>query len=137
MATLLNTHIVFKKKILHGLSGLGLKASQPKVLYYIFLNEGCSQKELSQNCNEETATLSTVLSNLERKKLIIRTPNNDDRRAYKIYPTDEGRKVMELIDDEVKKAMEEALEGFTEDEVNQFSDYIDRVYKNLKELNHE
>ena len=137
MATLASTYLAFKKRVINEMSGLGLKASQPKILYYIYSHEGCQQKDVAENCFLETATLSTVLSNLEQKQLLIRTPDKDDKRAYKIYSTDEGRKVMELIDDKVKKTMDLAIEGFSRDELKQFSDYIDRLYENLSEYDHK
>ena len=133
MATLFHTHLAVKKSIVKGISGLGLKASQPKILYYICTHEGCQQKDVAENCFLETATLSSVLPNLERKKLIRRVPDDVDKRAYKIYATEEGRKLREVIDRQLEKTMEKAFDGFSQEEIHAFWKYLDRIHKNLSE----
>ena len=137
MNPLLGTHLAFKRNVVKGLSDLGLKASQPKILYHIYSHEGCSQKDVSENCFIDTATLSTVLANLEQKQLITRVPDEDDKRAYKIYATEEGRKVMEAVDIQVEKSQQIALNGFSSEEIAQFTAYLERAFKNLNESNLE
>lgn len=133
MATLFHTHLAVKKNIVKGISGLGLKASQPKILYYICTHEGCQQKDVAENCFLETATLSSVLPNLERRNLIKRIPDDVDKRAYKIYATEEGRKLRDAIDRQLESTMSKAFEGFTEEEIRGFWESLDRIHKNLSE----
>ena len=113
MNPLLGTQLEFKKHVVRALSGLGLKASQPKILYYVYYHEGCRQRDVAENCFLEMATLSTVLANMEEKQLIIRVPDEDDKRAYKIYATDEGRRGMQEVDIQVEKTQDIALKGFS------------------------
>ena len=83
---LLAVHLRFKKRLLQGLRDYDLMPGHPKIMYFLFNNEGCQQKDIARNCYVESATLSTVLSNMEKRGLIDRIPHKSDRRAYSIYP---------------------------------------------------
>ena len=44
---------------------------------------------------------------------------------------------MKAVDLQVEKTEQIALKGFTEEEIAQFSGYLERAYKNLYEVNLE
>ncbi|MBQ5534522.1 MAG: MarR family transcriptional regulator, partial [Lachnospiraceae bacterium] len=80
-----------------GLSSYGITHRQPRIMYYISMHEGCQQKDIARHCHVETATLSTVLSNMEKRGLIERRQSETDKRAYCIYPVEEARPVFEAV----------------------------------------
>ena len=137
MATLFHTFLAFKKDIVYGLSAEGLKFSQPKILYHIYTHPGCQQKDVAESCYLETATLSSVLRNLEERQLIKREQDEKDKRAYKIYTTEESKKYIEIINNQLNKTVDKAFDGFTKKEVDQVYAYLDRIYNNLNKANQE
>lgn len=132
---LLGSHLSFKKHLLTCLKEYNLKSGQPKVLEYIATHEGCQQKDIAENCYVETATLSIVLTNLEKRKLIKRKSLSKDKRAYSIYLAKNGRDVYKKVSDMMKYTEDVALEGFTVEEREELFQLLSRVRDNIREAN--
>ena len=133
MKALLAAHLAYKKHILSGLKEYGIMPGHPKIMHYIMLHEGCRQKDIANNCYVESATLSSVLSNMERHGLIERRRSSDDKRSYTIYPKDSARPIFDAVRDQFDKTESTALAGFTEKERNELEDYLIRIENNLKQ----
>ena len=129
---LYEAHECYKKHIRGGLKKYGLKARQPKIMYYILEHEGCQQKDIAKNCYVETATLSTVLKNMEKQDLIERRSLSTDKRAYSIFPKEEAREVFEAVKQQFVNTLNTALSGFSNEEREQFLGYLKRVENNLR-----
>jgi MarR family 2-MHQ and catechol resistance regulon transcriptional repressor len=57
-----------------------------------------------------------VVDKLEKKNLILRTPNPEDRRITQVSITDEGKALMDDIFPGHAKAVQRILEGLTMEE---------------------
>ena len=133
MKALLAAHLAYKKHILSGLKEYGIMPGHPKIMHYIMLHEGCRQKDIANNCYVESATLSSVLSNMERHGLIERRRSSDDKRSYTIYPKDSAKPIFDAVLDQFDKTESTALAGFTGKERNELEDYLIRKENNLKQ----
>lgn len=116
----------------HSFQSLGLTPGQPKLLDYLARSNGCSQKELSQHCHIEPATTTSILSALERQKLIFRESNQQDRRILNVYLTEEGKRRQQMAKELMHQIDEQCFEGFSEQERRQTIEYLNRIYENLK-----
>jgi DNA-binding MarR family transcriptional regulator len=56
--------------------------------------EGISQQALAERLHTQPSRVVTMVDALERRGLVERRPNPDDRRARELYLTEEGRKVL-------------------------------------------
>lgn len=98
----------------------------------IFLNiTGAIQKEIAFGCHIEPASLTSVLNGMEKKGLIKREMQNGNRRSQYVYMTEKGRKLSEIIKSQFEKIEDDALNGFSEDEVQQLLEYLKKIYINL------
>ena len=121
-----------RKSRLHPIwSYMGLIAGQPRVLSRLFIRDKVTQKELSQACSIDPATLSRALDRLEAMGLILRQNHPNSRRAVLIELTKEGRekagevvKTFDRIDDMM-------LEGISDEEAEAFLKTLEHVYRNL------
>ncbi|WP_242983127.1 MarR family winged helix-turn-helix transcriptional regulator [Clostridium drakei] len=68
-----------------------ITTEQWAVLLKLVEKEGINQKLLSKEVEKDQATLTRILDILERKSLIIRKKSPEDRRAFLIYTTDNGK----------------------------------------------
>ena len=113
-----------------------LTTGQPKILSILFKNEGYLQKELAERCHVEPATMTSLLSNMEKKGLIIKkiTYGSGGKRARAISLSEKGRdiasKVSKIVDD-----MEEiCFQGFNESDKNLLIHLLNRIQSNLEDF---
>ena len=130
--SLLATHTSFRKHIKAGLKDYGMKNGQARILYYLSTHEGCQQRDIAENCYLETATLSSVLSNMEKRGLIERRRSDKDRRSYSIYTREAARPLCEAAAIQLEKTMDIAFAGFTEKEKKEMEGYLNRIEKNIR-----
>ena len=130
--SLVETHASLKEHILSRLSSYGLTHRQPRIMYYIAKHEGCRQGDIARHCHVETATLSTVLSNMEKRGLIERRRSDTDRRAYSIHSKEEARPVFDEVIREFEETERIAFEGFSEEEKKEMIGYLKRVEQNIR-----
>lgn len=133
---LINAYTAHKKRSFAEFQKLNLKAGQPKVLSILFQNEGHLQKDLAQRCHVEQATMTSLLSNMERDGLIRKDTVyvSGGKRAYAIYLTDKGRDMAEKVNKIVDEMEELSLKGFDDTEKEILINLLNRVQANLKNI---
>ena len=77
----------------HRLKEYGISPEQWSVLHLIAGQEGLIQKEVAERSFKDKPTVTRILDVLEEKELISRKPGEQDRRSFRLYPTDKGREL--------------------------------------------
>ncbi|HEX2926524.1 MAG TPA: MarR family transcriptional regulator [Ruminiclostridium sp.] len=113
-----------------------LSAGQPRMLNYIFQNNGCIQREIAENCHMEPASITSVLNSMEKAGLIVRKPVQGDKRALQVWLTDKGYDRKKVVDDIFIKIENQCFQDFTEDERLQAKDFLTRIFKNMISWEH-
>ena len=109
-------HSVFQ--YLNGkLSEYDVTPSQYGVLSCLWQREFATPKQISEILCLETSTISGVLDRMQKKGLIDRVINRDDRREVRVVPTEKGKALQEPISKIIDEVNEEVLTCFTEEEV--------------------
>jgi DNA-binding MarR family transcriptional regulator len=73
-----------------------------------------------------------MLDKLEIKGLVKRSAKENDRRAYLITITPEGKKLRDLLLKMGDAVMNKALNGLTEKQTKELSNMLQLIYENLK-----
>jgi DNA-binding MarR family transcriptional regulator len=110
---------------------LGLTRSQGWVLNHLFRNDGMTQSDLADLLQIEKATLGRLLDRLEAKGWVRREADATDRRAKRVFLTEEvvpPLKAMRAAAADVRRA---ALAGLSADEQERFVDTLLAVKANL------
>lgn len=128
---MLENQTIFTRMIFESLAEEKLTVGQPKVLEYLFYKDGAVQKDIAKACLIEPATLTSLLSRMEKSRLIERKSKNGDKRFICVYLTDKGRKSGEKVINNLSSLETTALTGFSEDEITQFINFLERVNSNL------
>lgn len=108
-----------------------LSAGQPRMLNYIFQNNGCIQREIAKGCNLEPASVTSVLNSMEKAGLIIRTPVKGDKRALEVRLTDKGVEKKKIADEIFIEIEGECFKGFSDEEREGAKDILTRIHKNI------
>lgn len=133
IVALINASSTHQKSCWTEFRKLDLSPGQPKVLSRLRYQEGYLQKELAALCHVEPATMVVLLSNMERRGMIRKEVDHvsGGKRAFRIYLTDEGRKLAEQVDRIVEEIEEKCFEGFSEEEKEQFVSLLERMTDNI------
>ena len=109
-------HSVFQ--YLNGkLSEYDVTPSQYGVLSCLWQREFAPPKQISEILCLETSTISGVLDRMQKKGLIDRVINRNDRREVRVVPTEKGKALEEPISKIIDEVNEEVLKCFTDEEV--------------------
>ncbi|MBP3942317.1 MarR family transcriptional regulator [Sphingobacteriaceae bacterium WQ 2009] len=111
--------------------GIAITAEQWSILYNLWMEEGLTQQELANRTFRDKPSITRLINNLEKQKLVIRVNDKEDRRSNLIYLTKIGRQMKGLTMDQATRTIQEALEGVSREDVEQAHKTLHRVYKNL------
>ena len=110
---------------------LGLTRSQWWVLTHLYRNDGVTQSELADTLEIEKPTLGRLLDRLEIKGWVRRESDAHDRRAKRLYLTDEVAPAMKAMRAAAAEVRREALSGLSTEEQERFVDTLLAVKGNL------
>lgn len=133
---LMADHSIMQKRIFSNIRYLDLTIGQPKVLDYLYGHDGAIQKDIADGCYIEPASLSNILNGMEKKGLIARRVNEENRRNTNIFMTEKGRQLCDVIRQEMGKVEDEALSGLSPDEIVLLLTCLKKIKENL-EAQHE
>lgn len=108
-----------------------LSAGQPRMLNYIFHNNGCIQREIAKACNLEPASVTSVLNSMEKVGLVTRTTVKGDKRALEVRLTDKGFEKKKVVDKIFEEIENECFKNFTKKEKEVAKDFLTRIHKNI------
>ena len=113
------------------MKALGLTRSQWWVLTHLYRNDGVTQTELADILEIEKPTLGRLLDRLESNGWIRREEHTDDRRAKRVFLTEEVDPAMKAMRDAAAELRRDALAGLTREQQTQFVDTLIAVKANL------
>ena len=79
----------------------------------------------------DPAAISRMLESMERDGLLMRTASATDRRTGEVRLTDKGRETFQLWEEQCSALEERMLQGFSREEREQLTGFLDRAYRNL------
>ena len=108
-----------------------ISKGQPKILNYLAENDGSIQKDIARNCNIEPATVTSILSTMEKAGFIERRLNTSDRRIINVYLTEKGKITQKNSQRAICEIEKECFRDFTQEEKEQAKSFFERMYNNL------
>lgn len=130
---MMENNTMYTKKVFDNVADRKLSKGQPKILEYLYKNDGAVQKDIAKSCFIEQATVTSILARMEKNELIIRKVDPDNRRFQFVYLTEKGKVEAKFVIESFAKLENNALKDFTDEEKMQFVNFLNRVNKNLKE----
>lgn len=101
-------------------------------LRILWVEDGLSQRELSQRANVTEPTTHTALKKLELQGLIRRDNPDDNRRRQHTYLTEQGKALRAVLEPLAIEANEVAAEGLSATEREDFRRYLLILIRNLE-----
>lgn len=119
-------------KIHRLLEDLKVYPGQPPLLISLYKRDGQSQIELAKKLKLKPATLTVMLSRIEKAGLIERRQDEKDQRVQRVYLTDMGRETCEKLGEVISHIERECFKNFTEDERDELTRLFQKMANNLE-----
>ena len=113
-------------------AGIEITIEQWSVLYHLWKEDGLSQQELCNRTFRDKPSITRLVDNLEKLKLVKRLPAKNDRRINLIRLTDIAMQLQEQTMDMANQTLNEALESVSKEDVELCKAVLAKVYENLK-----
>ncbi|GHB07102.1 transcriptional regulator SlyA [Salinicola rhizosphaerae] len=113
------------------LAPLGLTQTRWVTLWNLRnMGGGQAQCDLARAIGVEAPSLVRTLDQLAEQNLIERRPCADDRRTKRLFLTEEATPLLAQIEAIVNEVRDEMLAGLSQEEVDLFESFIDRIEAN-------
>lgn len=108
-------------------SSFGMTSDQYVLLTVLARLGEATQQELVRRCYSDTATIGTMLSLLEAKGLVTRTPHPQDGRALSVRLTRPGRRLAEEMRQSSSGLRTDLAALFNEQELGKLLEFLNRL----------
>lgn len=95
----------------------GIHSGQGSILAALGIIGPCSQKDLAEFRQVSPATISVMLSRMEAKGLIDRSPSEEGGKRNQISLTEQGRRIADELADAMPAENAKIFDGLTEDDM--------------------
>ena len=106
-------------------------------MFALWQKDNIPIQELAQRTALGKSTLTRMLDKLEETGHIIRTFPDEDRRKTLIQLTEGNKKMRAAYEDVSRDMINLYYRGFNESEMNQFEEYLGRIFENLSRFANE
>ena len=112
-------------------SGIEITIEQWSILYHLWKEDAVSQQELSIRSFRDKPSITRLLDNLEKLKLVKRVPSKNDRRINLIMLTEAGKNLQQQTINLADQTLNEALVGVENADIETCKAVLQNVYENL------
>ncbi len=125
IARSLHRHPVHPGKRSHG---------RGRLLSLLSEHDGITSHELAELLDVRPSSLSEMLGKLTEEELIVRIPDENDKRVSHISLSKKGRELLTEIESERQEDANRITACFTDEEIESFSVLCDKLCAHLDEL---
>ncbi len=111
--------------------GLDITPEQWSVLGSLWEEEGVHQSLLAEKTDKDRHNMTRILSLLEKRGLIRRKPDKDDRRRQRVYLTQSGKGLEFELVPVATEFMQQAFRGLTDQEMSFLKHILRQIASNL------
>ena len=115
-------------------AGLDITIEQWTVLYHLWKEDCLSQQELCNRTYRDKPSITRLIDNLEKQRLLKRASHKNDRRINLVCLTDAGRALQNVTLDLANQTMDEALQDVQKEDIDVVKKVLQKVYDNLNPL---
>lgn len=122
---------LLSRRIDAALADYGLSRTQWRLLAYVLRHEGITQSELARVLELERASIGSTVDIMERKELVMRVANPDDRRVWRIAATPRAHELLPGLREIIDEIIGRTFGGLGSADIAHLSDTLNRIVSNL------
>lgn len=109
-----------------------LKSAHISILYFLYINQSLTAKELCDKCEEDKGSISRALDFLEKNKYIICNSKYNKRYNSPFKLTDNGIIIAKKIDEKIEVILSKINDCLNKNERVMFYTYLTNISKELE-----
>jgi len=113
-------------------AGLEATSEQWKILIILWFEDGLTQQQLAEKTHKSKVSLVKLVDGLERRGLVNRRPDPNDRRSNRIFLTPKGRGIQEQLIGLAQDNLNQATAGVDPQELALCINVLKQVIVNMK-----
>ena len=106
---------------------------QWSIISYMDIDKAMTQKELAEAIDRDQTTVVRMIHSLERKGMVRRIVNDQDKRSHHLYLSPKGAEVKQKLLLTVKDAHNYVTRGIEPEELDQLKAILEKLYMNVRE----
>lgn len=110
---------------------LHITTEQWSVLSCLWNEDKVTQSDLCELTRKDKPSMTRLIDNLQRSKIVVRVPHATDRRINLIHLTQYGASLREKVGAVVQSVVDKALEGVSESQVMEARTVLNKIIENL------
>lgn len=110
---------------------LGLTRNHWVILSCLWRQDGLPVTYIAKQVQQVGGTLTGVLDRMEKRKLIKRRRDRNDRRIWRVWLTDEGVQLIDLLPEKVESIWQKAFKDVSKHDQERFSSLVNKAIHNL------
>jgi DNA-binding MarR family transcriptional regulator len=119
--------VAFRKR------GIAVTVEQFSVLALLFYKDGINQQEISARLNRDKTTITRIISNMERDKMIVRMTDKADTRGKLVFLTRKGTTIQRRAIEQAGALYMKALSGVGRNELKECVRVLNNLILNINE----
>ena len=117
-------------------AGFDVSYEQWAILIHLYRQDGQTQQALASTAVKDKAAITRLLNVLEKKNIVLRVPDRNDRRSKLIYLTNKAKEFKPDLIRLVEEMLHEAEQGISFEEMEQCRNTLNKIFTNFDRLNH-
>ncbi|WP_374972118.1 MarR family winged helix-turn-helix transcriptional regulator [Blautia producta] len=110
-----------------------ITTSQWAVLKLLSVEPILTQAQIAERLNSDRATCGSIIDRLEKKEMILKKINVNDRRAFDISLSQKGIELVETLTEHAFESNKQALKGVSESDIKILYKVLRQITENLEE----
>lgn len=112
-------------------NGMDLSLQQMIILKILHEEDGRPQQDLAIVTERHKASLTRLISTLEKKQLVTRVPDQVDKRINRVYLTKEGKEQLQSTFPVMQELMMEMQQGLDKTDLQTTIQTLQKIQSNL------
>lgn len=101
------------------------------VLAVLWYQEGINQQAIANGLNRDKTTITRIIENMTKKNLLVKVPDQLDKRNKLIYLTDKGRSLQEDMIKSTGIVYMDAIKKLSEKDIKSVTGILQKMKNNL------
>ncbi len=127
------TVALMARRLNEELATYGITLNHWVVLSCLWQKDGLPVMYIASQLQHIGGTLSDLLTRMEKRKLIKRRRDKKDRRILRVYLSEEGRALSQVLPPLIHRSWTQAWQDLSEDDLKRFSTLLDHMIHNCDE----